>query len=55
MMELERMEARLAEVKERLWWLDMADHLWGEEKREYERLFNEQLNLIYKIRALKKG
>ena len=35
MTKLERLEARLAKVNERIFWLEMIDRLHGDEKKEY--------------------
>ena len=54
-MNLVEMENRLEEIKGRIWWLEMADRLVGQEKEEWERLTNEEIYLIRQIRKLKEG
>ena len=44
------MKARLAEIKERIWELNMADRLFGSELAEYNRLCTERTQLIIAIR-----
>ena len=54
-MTLAEMEQRLEEIKNRIWWLDMADRLVGREREEWERLTDEKIRLIGQIRKLKEG
>lgn len=54
-MTLAEMEQRLEEIKNRIWWLDMADRLVGREKEEWEKLTDEKILLIGQIRKLKEN
>ena len=54
-MTLAEMEQRLEEIKNRIWWLDMADRLVGREKEEWEKLTDEKIRLIGQIRKLKEN
>lgn len=54
-MTLAEMEQRLNEITEKIWWLDMADRLVGQEKKELENLTNEKIRLIAQIRQLKEN
>lgn len=54
-MTLAEMEERLDEITTRLWFLDMADRLYGQEKAEWEKLEKEKTQLIEQIRKLKEN
>lgn len=53
MTKLERLEARLAKVNERIFWLEMIDHLHGEEKKEWFIRCRERMHLYREINELK--
>ena len=46
-MTLNEIENKINELETRLFYLDMADRLWGKEKEEYENLHREIIHLYH--------
>jgi hypothetical protein len=53
MTKLERLEARLAKVNEKIFWLEMIDRLHGDEKKEYYIRCRERMHLYREINEIK--
>ena len=52
---LEELEARLEVVKDKKFWLEMADFLRGKEKEEHDNLHRELCWLLSEIRERKEA
>ena len=53
MTKLERLEQRLAKVNEKIFWLEMIDHIHGEEKKELFIRYKERMHLYREINEIK--
>lgn len=53
MTKLQQLEQRLEQVEHRIWVLELADRLFGEEQKEWYKKRAERQHLIREIRELK--